>query len=142
MKLTIDLNSAALLGPMCKFFEFLPGYKKMGYEVELLNKDWNLISSLGTGTTFNKGTGSFNRGSSRYLWDPNTHPRDLLENLVLPSFDNINLVDTPISNNNFIEKLKKYYSYAFSRNTLTYFDYGYKFLEKKDANTARKEKKY
>ncbi len=139
-KIIIDLNTAALLGPMCKIFEFLAGYKKLGYKVKIINKNWTVQAGLGTGTTFDKSSGKYEYGSSRYLWDPNTHPRDLLHNLILPTFDNITLVDLPANRLNFFEKVKKYYSFALDKNNLTYFDYGYKFLEKEDAKIAKKER--
>ena len=51
---TIDLRTAALLGPSCKFFELLKGYEDKNYQVVIIDKDWANTTNLGSGTKFDK----------------------------------------------------------------------------------------
>ena len=77
-KVTIDLRTSFLLGPSCKFFEILPDLQSKKFHVVLIDKDWSILS----------------KKNDNLLWNPNKHPRDIIKNLVLPTFANIEYKDS------------------------------------------------
>lgn len=130
-RVTIDLRTAALLGPSCKFFEMLAGYQEQGYIITLIDKSWGEDTKLGSGTKFDERTKSFDRGDSKYLWDPNLHPRDIIDNLIVPTFPCITVVRGK-KDNSLLSKIKRHLNYMFNPFFLTYHDFGTRFLGKSD----------
>ena len=115
-KVIIDLRTASLLGPFCKFFEILTDLKSKKYHVVLIDKDWSALS----------------KQKDNLLWDPNKHPRDIINNLVLPTFSNIEYQDS--KRYTLFDKLRILIPPYFSLRRIVSIDFGAYFmseLEKK-----------
>ena len=89
-QVTVDLRSSRLLGPSCKCLELFEDLRYRGYKINLIAQDWGSISVQGL--VYDKKNSRYIPGNSQFLVDPLTHPRDFYENLVVPSFDNLNYI--------------------------------------------------
>ena len=94
-KLIIDLRTVGAFGSASKAVEIIHGYLNLGYDVELVAKDWSEEGKRGV--VFDKNIKQFTKGTSKQLYDPNTHPDDFIENLILPTFDKIEYVKNSIN---------------------------------------------
>ena len=88
-RLVFDQRTTTLLGPSSKLFESLKDIQDRGYKVDLILKDWSL--ELKT------------KSNKPLLWDPNLHPKDIILNLIKPTFNNIRFVE---KENSYKEKLR------------------------------------
>ena len=75
-KVTVDLRTAGYFGPSCKCLEMFEDLNYRGYRINLIAKNWTTDP----------------QDSFRY--DPKIHPNDFYENLVIPTFENINYIKT------------------------------------------------
>jgi len=105
--ITIDLRTSGFFGPACKFVELLSNYQLKGYKINLIAKDWTVFKEKGL--TFDKDKEKFLVGDFKLMWDPGTHPKDYFENLIIPTFENINYI-------------KKYSTSRFRQFVNTYFN--------------------
>lgn len=136
---TIDLRTAALLGPSCKFFELLKGYEDKNYQVVIIDKDWANTTNLGSGTKFDKTKNEYKKGSSIYLWDANLHPRDIIDNLIIPTFRNVTVIRNARVET-IAQKLWRNINYLINPYVITYLDFGTRFLEADDLRLFYKQR--
>ena len=137
-KIIIDLRTAGHFGVSCKCFELLESFKQDGKKVELIINNWAHINAA-SGLTFDSKKNSYDKGSSRYLWDPKVHPTDLYENLIASSFHNINLF-SPV-NFSLLQKIRIFIPPFLSPNRLVYYDITTKFMEISEYYKFLKQKK-
>ena len=135
-KITIDLRTSTLLGPTCLFFWSLKHYYDSNYKVKLINKHWGQEKFL-SGLRYDKGKKEFIKGSSIYLWDPTTHPNDLLYNLIEPTFPNLKIEEKKYS---YLKRIFLNIPNFFNRNKIYLNDFATTFLEEKDKNSYNKMK--
>ena len=88
-KIIIDLRQSKLFSVSCKCLEMLENLRYRGYKVNLIGKNWD-DGRAKSGVTFDPKKKKFNKGESEFLWDPSIHPKDFYENLVVPTFNNVN----------------------------------------------------
>ena len=73
-------------------FELLEYFREDGRKLELIMNNWAHMDAP-SGLTYNVSKGSYDKGSSSTnLWDHKLHPKDMYDNLILPTFDNINFI--------------------------------------------------
>ena len=137
-KIIIDLRTSGHFGVSCKCFELLESFKQDGKKVELIMNNWGHINTA-RGLTFNSVVNSYDKGSSKYLWDPKVHPTDTYENLIVPSFNNINLISQ--ANFSLLEKIRIFIPPFLSPNRFVYYDFTTKFMETSEFNKSLKQKK-
>ena len=127
-EITIDLRTGTMLGPTCTFFWSLKYYLDSSYKITLINKHWSMEGKE-SGLRFDSKKKEFMKGSSKYLWDPSTHPNDLLYNLIIPTFSNIKIVEKKYS---FIKRAMLNMPSFFNSKKIYLNDFATFFLEAKD----------
>ncbi len=126
-QITVDLRTASLFGPSCKCLELFEDFRYRGYQIDLIAKDW-IGDCKESGVVFDDKTGKFERGESQYLWDPKLHPIDFYENLVVPTFENINYKSIP-PNKSTLSKIGKRLKALLSPFYFTYPDCAMMYME-------------
>lgn len=129
-KITFDLRASSVFGVQAKFLEMLPDLILRGYKIRVINKDWSVVSKSKTGVTFDKNSGKYSKSTSANLYEPSIHPIDFFENLVLPTFENIEYSTKKIYKVpfNFIFKLKP----LFLPSYFTNIDITSRFMDKEE----------
>ena len=130
-KITFDLRASSILGVQAKFLEMLPDLILRGYKIRLINRDWSINSKIRTGVSFDKNSGKYSKSTSAHLFEPSIHPIDFFENLVLPTFKNIDYSIKKIHNKipfNFIYSLKP----LFLPSYFTHIDITSRFMDKEE----------
>ena len=89
-KIILDLSTCTSLANVSKFVELISSFDKENFEINIIKKDWKKIKHKGV--KFDEKNNNYSKADGMYLWDPSTHPDDYLENLVFPSFQNINFI--------------------------------------------------
>ena len=112
-RLVFDQRTTTLLGPSSKLFESLKDIQDRGYKVDLILKDWSL--ELKT------------KSNKPLLWDPNLHPKDIILNLIKPTFNNIRFVE---KENSYKEKLRILVPPFFNRYRFVHYDFVSQFLDR------------
>ena len=126
-EVTIDLRTASLFGPSCKCLEMLEDFRYRGYSVNFIGKDWS-GDCQESGVVFDKETGSYKKGSSQFLWDPKQHPIDFYENLLIPTFKNLNYYYKPLEKSIF-KKISKHLKMLFSPSYFTHVENASMYME-------------
>jgi hypothetical protein len=137
-EVTIDLRTASLFGPSCKCLEMLEDFRYRGYRVNFIGKDW-AGDCKESGVTFDKNTGSFKKGNSRFLWDPKQHPVDFYENLIVPTFENLNFHYKPLENT-ILGKFKKHIRMLFSPSYFTHIHSASMYMEPLELKRYQQQK--
>ena len=120
-KVIVDLRTAGYFGPSCKCLEMFEDLRYRGYEINLIAKDW----------------GNDAQGSFRY--DPKIHPNDFYENLVVPTFENINYIKSEPSSSKIWKKLKMIKP-MFSASYFTHIDYVSIYMEELEKKRYHQQK--
>ena len=121
-RLVFDQRTTTLLGPSSKLFESLKDIQDRGYKVDLILKDWSL--ELKT------------KSNKPLLWDPNLHPKDIILNLIKPTFNNIRFVE---KENSYKEKLRILVPPFFNRYRFVHYDFVSQFLDRTSIKNLKKD---
>jgi len=130
--ITIDLRTSGFFGPTCKFVELLTDYKKKGYKINLIAKDWSVFGQKGL--TFDKEKKQFVKGDFKLMWDPGTHPKDYFENLILPTFRKVNYIKEYSDN-----RLRNFVNTYFNPFYINYYIYLCMHMEKIELNRYHRQ---
>ena len=122
-KVIIDHRTFSYIGPASKIFECLEYFHENNYEVKLIKKDWKLY------------TPGLNFSSA----NPDEHLNDILDNLILPTFKNVDLIKP--KKNNLLRKIEPYIFPLIKRDYLINFDFSKAFLEKESLKLFFSEQK-
>lgn len=125
-KVTIDLRASGLFGPSCKCLEMFEDLRYRGYEINLIAQEWS--SSTTSGLVYDEKTRKYLPGDSQYLFDPTTHPRDFYENLVVPTFSNLNYI-THRKKSSRILRFLSMFARAFSPRYFSHVDFVSTYME-------------
>ena len=90
-RVTIDISHSAHLGPSCKFLEILPDLISREYKINIILNDWSKKHKK-SGLKFDRKKNEYETGGSKFLVDYNTHPNDIFENIIMPTFPQINYI--------------------------------------------------
>tara|TARA_B100001057_G_C22867471_1_gene957195 strand:- start:764 stop:1792 length:1029 start_codon:yes stop_codon:yes gene_type:complete len=121
-RLVFDQRTTTLLGPSSKLFESLKDIQDRGYKVDFILKDWSL--ELKT------------KSNKPLLWDPNLHPKDIILNLIKPTFNNIRFVE---KENSYKEKLRILVPPFFNRSRFVHYDFVSQFLDRTSIKNLKKD---
>ena len=120
--LVFDQRTTTLLGPSSKIFESLKDIQDRGYKVDLILKDWSLEIKT--------------KSQKPLLWDPNLHPKDIISNLIKPTFNNIRFVE---KENSYKEKLRILIPPFFNRHRFVHYDFVSQFLDRTSIKNLKKD---
>ena len=135
-EIIFDLRTATMLGPASTVFWSLKYYQDLGYKIILINKHWSTENKK-DGLKYDEKEKKFKSGSSQYLWDPAIHPNDILYNLIIPTFTNLEIIE---KNYSYISRVLLNIPPFFSSKKIHMNDFATYFLEKKDKESYFKLK--
>ena len=119
-------------------FWMLEFLKSADYKVDLLMNNWTNMDRP-RGLTFNVEKKSYIKGSSSNLWDNKIHPKDIYENLVLSTFDNINLITE--DKYSLKQKIRIFIPPFLSYHRFVYYDFVTRFMPLVEYKKYLKQKK-
>ena len=92
-KIILDISTCYILANASKFAELINAYSNENYKIQIIKKNWS--KERYKGLTLDKKTKKFSKPDGDFLWDPQTHPDDYLNNLIFSSFKNLEFLKEP-----------------------------------------------
>ena len=135
-KIIIDLRTGTMLGPVSILFWSLRYFQKNKVKIDLINKHWS--QKKNDGLKYDIKNKKYISGKSIYLWDSSIHPNDLIYNLILPTFENIKIIEKKYSFiTRFFLNIPPYYRLS----KIHFIDFITFFMSKNEKNSLIKQYK-